>query len=224
MVRRKFLLKPKFMVIVTLSLAVILVLSAVIELGQIKKEILHIMSDEATSLIESIAVSSENATLAYSVLEDQVTERLLNNAKMIAQLDSLSSLSKNILVKTANENHLYRINLFDDNGNKILGSHDSVHTDLPELHQPKQFIQPILDGREKEIVIGFKESRHGIGKRYAVAVRRSKGGAVVVNIDAQEMLRLRKEIGVGRLINDIAEKEDIQYVVIQDTAGIIVAS
>ncbi len=224
MERKKLQLKPKFIVIVTLSLAVILVLSAVIELGQIKKEILHIMSEEATSLMESIAVSSDNATLAYTELEHQVAERLLNNARMIARLDSLGGLSKKALVTIAEENHLYRINLFDDEGDKVLASHDSVHGDLPDLHQPQQFIQPILDGKEKEIVIGFKESRHGLGQRYAVAVRRSKGGAVVVNIDSEEMLQLRKEIGVGRLINDIAEKEGIHYVVIQDTTGIIAAS
>lgn len=223
-VKKGLLLKPKFMVIITLSLALILVLSAIIELSQIKKEILHIMSEEAISLIESIAVSSDNATLAYSELENQVAERLMNNAKIIERLDRKSTLSQKELTEIAEQNNLYRINIFDKKGNKIFSSHDTVHEDLEPLHDPRQFIHPLLDGREDAIVIGFKESRFGLGKRYAVAVRRSKGGAVVVNIDAAEMLRLRKEIGVGRLINDMAEKEGILYIVIQDTVGIIAAS
>lgn len=224
MAKKRLLLKPKFMIIITLSLAVILVVSAVIELSQVKKEILHIMSEQAASLIESITVSSDNATLAYSELETQVAERLLNNAKMIERFDKTNTLSQKELTEIAAQNNLLRINIFNGKGNKVVSSHTAIHEDLEPLHEPRQFLLPILEGREDEIVIGFKESRFGLGKRYAVAVRRTKGGVVVVNIDAKEMLRLRKEIGVGRLINDMAEKDGIFYIVIQDTLGIIAAS
>ena len=145
-------------------------LSAVVELTQVRRETLHIMSEEASSLIESIAVSSDNATLAYSELKQQVAKRLLNNARMIARLDSLGVLRESSLVGIAEENDLYRVNLFDPDGNKTSSSHEVVHEDVPELHQPLQFIQPVLDGREQELPhpMPFRDfvvhATHGIGR------------------------------------------------------------
>ncbi|NIR49691.1 PAS domain S-box protein, partial [candidate division KSB1 bacterium] len=222
--RDRLLLRPKFIVAVTLTLASILVVSAVVELYQMKKEIRHIMSEEASSLIEAIAVSSDNATLAYSEIEHQMAERLLNNARLIARMSQQRQLSQNDLAEIAQDNSLYRINLFDENGRKVLSSHTPDHTNSTELNRQEDFIRPLLTEQTDDLVIGFKDSRYGRGKRYAVAVERPGGGAVVVNIDADEMLQLRKDIGVGTLINDIAEREGIEYVAIQDTLGIIAAS
>lgn len=222
--REKLLLKPRFLVPIIIALAAILVVYAVVELRQAKKEILHIMSEEAGTLIRSIGVASDNATLAYSELEDQVAARLLSTARLVERLDRHGLLSQKTLAEIADQNNLYRLNLFDKKGRKILGSHPDVHQDLRALHAPQDFIGSILDGTDDELVIGFKEARHGSGQRYAVAVRRSGGGAVVTNIDAEEMLRLRKEIGVGRLLNDIAANNGVVFVVIQDTLGIIAAS
>ena len=44
------------------------------------------------------------------------------------------------------------INIFNKEGQKILSSHKIIHKDLPRLHQPQEFIRPILEGREKEII------------------------------------------------------------------------
>lgn len=226
MSKRRFLLKPRFIIIVTLSLALILIVSAVVELVQVRREIYHVLSEEATSLIESVAISSDNATLAYSELEHQVAERLLSNARMVAALDTVSGLTQQSLTTLAQKNDLYRINVFDEQGNKVLTSHvyDTAHDSFTASHHPREFIAPILDGSRKELVIGFKESRYDIGQRFAVAVGRAGGGAIVVNIDADEMLRLRRAIGVGRILNDLAAKAGIHYAVIQDTSGILAAS
>lgn len=222
---RKLLLKPKFIIIVTLSLGLILVVSAVVELVQVRREIYHILSEEATSLIESVAISSDNATLAYSELEHQVAERLLSNARMAAALDSVTGLTKQRLTALAQQNDLYRINVFDEQGNKILTSHRYDPRDsLTASYHPTEFIAPILDGKQSELVIGFKQARFENGQRFAVAVRRAGGGAIVVNVDADGMLRLRRAIGVGRILNDLAEKEGIHYAAIQDTTGILAAS
>ncbi len=74
------------------------------------------------------------------------------------------------------------------------------------------------------MVIGLKENRHGIGERFAVAVSRDKGGAIVLNIDAAEMLDFRRRIGLGRLIQDIGETGEIRYIALQDADGMVVAS
>jgi len=76
------------------------------------------------------------------------------------------------------------------------------------------------------MVIGLKDARFEEGRRYAVAVRRihPAGGAIVVNLDAADLLSFRRAIGIGRLLQDMGKNSGIVYVALQDTQGIIAAS
>jgi PAS domain S-box-containing protein len=222
--RLGLILRPGFVVSVTLVLALILVSSALIEYHASRREVLETLSGQAASLIEAIAVSSDNASLAYQEIEGLVGERLLDNARLIRRLSKGAVLTRDDLARISEENNLYRINVFDARGGKVASSHEPVHEGGEELHDPREYLTPLLEGAEEELLMGFKESRFGMGERFSAAVRLSGGGAVVVNVDAEEMLRLRREIGVGRLIDDVAGGKGILYIVLQDSAGIIAAS
>ncbi|MGA1824043.1 MAG: two-component system sensor histidine kinase NtrB [bacterium] len=222
--RKGIFFQPKFIITITLTLSLILIIEALFEFYFGRKEIVRIMSEEAFSLIEAIRVSGDNATLAFRQMEGIVTERLLNNARIVEKLDRLGWLSHEILAQIAHENNLSQITIFSKEGHKILSSHKTIHKDLLQLHQSQEFIQPILEGHKKEIIIGSKKERYGRGEIYAVAVQRSHGGAVVVNIDTKEMQQLREEVGIERLINDMADKRGIIYVMIEDKQGILIPS
>ena len=100
------------------------------------------------------------------------------------------------------------------------------HTKSESKYSPKDFIEPILKGEKSEIIIGFKEARFEEGSRFAVAVRRAsdKGGAIVVNLDADEYLKFRKNIGFDRMISDIGSKRGIEYIILQNENKIIASN
>jgi signal transduction histidine kinase len=217
--RLGLILRPGFIVSVTLAMAVILVSSALIEYYASRREVLATLSSQAASLIEAIAVSSDNASLAYHEMETLSGERLLDNTRLIRLLSEEKALSREDLTRIAGENGLSHIALFDAGGRRIASSHE--FTDDRNL---RESLEPLLDGREEEMLFALNESPPGRGEGLAAAVRLRDGGVIVASINAGELLRLRKEIGVGRLINDVADQEGILYIVLQDSAGIITAS
>lgn len=221
-------IRPHLLITVTVAVGALLLFSAFWELDRSKKELSHVVREEGLSLVEAIHQSSINTLLSTDQNEALLAERLLNNAWFVAELDSMGGLTRERLARIAAENHIFRINIFDRAGRRVLTSHvaDSAHTGLRPLHQPAEIIGPILRGEAAQMVIGLKDARFETGQRYAVAVRRHTraGGAIVLNLDAAELLEFRKRIGIGRLLRDIGDNSGIVFAALQDTAGILAAS
>ena len=221
-------IQPKYIIAITAVVAVVMVTSAIIELRQSRSELYHVMEEEALSLVETIELSSANNLLSMEHIEDLLTERLLNNAFFIARLDSIGLLATSDLRTIAMTNHIFRINIFDRHGNKVLSSYSQKeeHSGLSPKYAVTEVLKPILRGELRQLVIGLKEARFDEGQRYAVAVRRTlpSGGAIVLNLNADDLLEFRKTIGVGRLINDLGDNSGLEYVVLQDREGILAAS
>jgi len=110
-------LRPKIIIIVALIVGALMVISAFIELRQSKSEILHLLTEQSSSLIETVTQSSINALNSSEEIEYLIAERLFNNARLIRMLDSLNLLTQKKLIEIGVENSLFRINIFDKNGN-----------------------------------------------------------------------------------------------------------
>ena len=86
-------------------------------------------------------------------------------------------------------------------------------------------LNPILTGKTTELIIGLKQAMHVDEQRFAVAVARSgRRGAIVVNMNAEDFLSFRKRIGIGKIIQEIGDDSEIEYVALQDSIGIMAAS
>ena len=55
--------RSKFLIIIFITLALLMIVSALIERSQSKKELYDLMEDQAESLIESIVIFSKNSLL-----------------------------------------------------------------------------------------------------------------------------------------------------------------
>jgi PAS domain S-box-containing protein len=227
-VKRALPIQPRYVIAATVVVTLLMVTSAIVELLQSRRELSHLMTEEATSLVEAIEQSSINTILSSQEIEQLLTERLLNNAHLIARLDSVTVLSSRQLEQFAAANNIFRINIFNACGEKVLSSYEphSEHADLPAKYEPKDFFQPLLEGKADQLVIGLKAARFEEGQRYAVAIKRLRpgGGAIVLNLDAQYFLEFRKRIGIGKLLQDLGDNSGVEYIALQDEQGIIAAS
>lgn len=221
-------IRPRVLIAVTATVGTLLVFSAFWELDRSKKELSHVVHEEALGLVEVVHQSSVNTILSTEQNESLLTERLLNNAWFIAELDRIGPLTEQRLAAIAEANHIFRINIFGPDGNKILSNHraEDGHGTGTGRHRPADVIAPILRGDTTVMVIGLKDARMDQGQRYAVAVRRHRpeGGAIVLNLDAAELLEFRKRIGIGKLIRDLGDNSGIVFAALQDQQGIIAAS
>lgn len=220
-------LPPKAIISISAIIALVMIVSSYIELNQSKKEIYQLLYEHSSSLLQSVLISSANTLNSSFEIEDLITERLLNNARLIRKLDSLNALNKNELIKIAKRNSLYRVNLFDKKGNRILSNRipepDHIHGE--ENINRYDELAPILNGEADELIIGLKKAEFSDGERFAVAVSRANNrGAIVVNMDAKDFLDFRKKIGIGIILQGISNHHGIEYIILQDSLGILAAS
>ncbi len=223
----KFKLKPKFVIVISIIIGLMMIVSAYFELTQNKEEIFHLLSRQAKSLSETVTLSSINTLNSSIEIEDLITERLLNNARMVRRLDSLNSLSVEKLINIGKENNLFRINIFDKQGDRILSNRipeeDHIHSE-GKVNRYEE-LKPILSEETNEMIIGLKTASFSNEQRYAVAISRVfHRGAIVINLDAKDFLEFRKKIGIGKIVQDISDNSGIEYIVLQDSLGILAAS
>ncbi|RPI68645.1 MAG: PAS domain-containing protein [Ignavibacteriales bacterium] len=124
-------------------------------------------------------------------------------------------------------NKLFRINIFDMKGLRILSNRipepDHIHGE--EKINRYDEVAPILKGETRELIIGLKNAEFSNEERFAVAVPRSfNRGAIVVNLDAASFLEFRKNIGIGKILQTMTKHHGIEYIILQDTIGILAAS
>jgi len=223
--KTRLLSRYRNIILIFISLASLMISSAVFELYQSKQELYRLMEDQSHSLLESIIVASQNTLLTNDYLEDLWEKRLLNNGNLVKKLFESGKITNALLEQISRENDIYRINIFDRLGRKIYSSHKTVHSGLVERYSPQQYLQPIFSGLTDTLVIGLKKARFEDGFRFAVALATTGRGAIVLNIDARHLLDFKRHIGFGALIrNVVTANTGIVYAALQDTTSILAAS
>jgi signal transduction histidine kinase len=217
--------QPRLLILIFISLAVIMIVSALFELYQSKKELYVLMEKQAHSLMKSIIISSKNSLLTNERLSALIEERLLNNAVLINTLYKTDKITNSVLNKISQQNNIYRINIFDKYGEKIFHSHPQDHFSDSEKYSPQQVLAPILTGLVDTLIIGIVPTRFEEGNRYAVAISAKDRSAIVVNIDAKQVMDFKRNIGFGPLLrNIVSENPLIIFAALQDTSNILAAS
>lgn len=226
-IKKISLLNPKNVIFISVVLILIIIISTIFEYNSNKNDIYHMLGEYANSMIYVISKSSENSIVSDSEMENLLAQHLLGVARNVARLDSLKIINNKLLKQISDENEVFRINVFNKNKERIFSNADlgSNHMLQKGKYSPDDYLSPLYDGSENEIVIGLKEARLEKGTRFAVAIRRSENnGVIVVNLDAESFLNFKNKIGFGRLILDIGAGTGIEYVVLQSPDEIIAAN
>ena len=223
-VTKKLFLQPGSLILIFIVLASLMFSSAIVELNQSKKELLDLMEGQAHTLLETVIISSNNALLTYEHLEMFLEERLLNNASFIRHIYENNNITNAFLEKFARENNIYRINIIGIDGKKKYSSHQPIEHEGVGRTNPRQTLKPLFDGIQDTLIIGYKQANYEQGMRYTVALAAKDRSAIVLNLDAEELLNFRKRIGFGSLLKQMAVNPGITYIALQDSSGIIAAS
>ncbi|NOZ60541.1 MAG: PAS domain-containing protein [Calditrichaeota bacterium] len=217
-------LQPKSLIFVFLALALVMFSSALIELHQSKRELLDLMEEHASTLLATVISSSRNALLTYDHLEMFLEDRLLNDAMFLKFLLQQNKINNKFLRQFSEEYHIFRIQIFRHDGKLMYSSHGQLHKrDLLES-AARENLAPIFSGEQDTLILGYHRAEKEEGMRYIVALATENHGAIVLNLEAAELLAFRREIGFGSLLKEISANKGIRYVVLQDSSGIIAAS
>jgi len=217
-------IQPKSILLIFFVVSAIVISSAIVELNESKKEMFELMEKQSHSLLETLLASSANALLSYEKIESGLKERLLNNAVLIKYFYEKGIVNDRFLEDLAAQNKIFRINIFSRQGRKIYSSNKEIHAGIPEKTDPLKYLEPIFNNEKDTLIIGIKPARFIEGFRFAVAIAAKNREAIVLNIDAEELLNFRKQVGFGVLLKEIAKSRGIEYVLLQDNESIIAAA
>jgi signal transduction histidine kinase len=222
-------------VVATLLAAAGLVFVGWFDYSATRRELLDLLRGQAAALRQTVAAAARSNEAAGTVASAQVTERLLDNARLLAELDRKGSLTSEFLAETAERNKLFRVVVFGPGGARegggVAGRADGTRARRRPapgmgpgagrgaaagmgLGPGIAFVEPVLSGREREVVGELRPGGRR-GSRVAAAVRRANGGAILVNADATEIESLFRQVSLDRLIESIAATTpQLAYVVV----------
>ncbi len=213
------------LIIIFFIIAGLMISSAVIELQQSKKELYQLMEKQSHSLLQSVIIASKNTLRASTYLDEVTKQKLLNNAVLIKNMYETNRINNKILGDICRDNNIFRIHIFDKNGSRMYSSHQPVSSEQFTGLNAQQFLQPIFNGSQDTTHIGYRESKGQGGYRFAVAISAKDRSAIVLNVDATEMLNFKRDIDFGALIRQITEgNPEILYIALQDSNNILAAS
>jgi signal transduction histidine kinase len=180
-----------------------------------RQELLRLLRDQAGSLRQTIAAAARSNEAAGDQAETQVTERLLDNARLLGELDRRVGLTQELLDDVASRNRLFRIAVFAADGSRELSSGGGAGGGSGQGRgfPGAPLIERLIGGTETEFVEKLHSPRWGGGARVAAGVRRARGGGILLNADASEIEALQQQISLDRLVRDIgASTPQIAYV------------
>jgi len=196
-----------------------------------KQALYNALYDQGDALVESLQASGKNAIISNKVAQDILVSRLLDNARLIDMLIRMYGYNSMLLNEVVTQNNLFRVQVVDQSGRVML---DSLIPPFPPIldwlpdDQHRLFffrmIAPLLRGEKQYILEKVHKDQPTMENLFWVAMaRQNNEGAIIIHVDAQYMEQFRREIGLGKLIDDIAEQKGIRYISFQDGCNFIVA-
>jgi signal transduction histidine kinase len=195
-------------------------------------ELVGLLREQAHALRESVAAAARSNRAASAFAAAQLGERLLDQARALATLDGQGRLSPAALQSVAERNPLFRVAVFAADG-----SREALAGGAPEagggpgrgpgLGMGRGWgggrgpggggavVRQILEEGKAEVLTGAHASRWG-AERVAAGVKREKGGAIVVTVDATEIAALEKPASLESLLEEVTRSSpEIAYTVFE---------
>jgi len=223
------------LVIASVVGAAFLVAVVGIDTGATRAELLSLLRGEASALQRTLAVALRANRAAGAALEAELGERLLEQARGLAELDRRGELSQAVLDALGARHPRTRVAVFHADGTREAvglwpgpglgpggprgrGRRGEGRDDASPSGPGRTagVVREILDGGEDELVSGVHANRWGAGDRISAAVRRRGGGAILVAVDANVVTELREPSSLGALLEEIAgDDPQVAYAVFE---------
>lgn len=210
---------PMTVFVVAATLGAVVLAWSIVESVAVNRQLQAVVDASGSSLVETTGHAIEDAVRSSFEIEELASARLLDLARMIDRLDRKEPLDRDALNELSDRLELHRIVLVD-------GDLRTYHADDAGC-SPEECIAPFLTPLRDMLGAGADVATlgppAGTGTpdplRFAAAIRRPTGGAVLVVMEAQELLAFQAEIGIDHLLDELAETPGIVYVALDGPDG-----
>ena len=215
---KEFKLHPRTAVSVFIILLFLLLSSAYLEFRNRKNTTLELMALMSENLSQTIRQAAVNSILSNDVIEDELAARTQNALQIITSGTDLLTTSQAVLERIIAEHQLIGMQIINREG-QILRTIGRITDD----HIDPVYLQDWL--RSDESAINFGMSATSAENKFVIGIGlKIAAGAVIGFSDADELIALRRKIGIGNLMNSISQNSAVAYIAIQDSLGILAAT
>ncbi len=198
----------------------------------LQEELVRQVELKALALTKTMETSAKKSIKGNALIEELVRQRLLDNARLIDRL--LTANSPEPLVQRISAiNDLHKVELLDRQGRPWV-SHTGTEPRIGDLLAE---FRERWSGRKAAVHIWGKLWSRFPGQApplpqhkfwedsvFGVALEaRSFPGYIAVHADASYMLKLQREIGVQRQIQDLGRQDDIDHLALLDNDFTVLA-
>jgi signal transduction histidine kinase len=235
---------PRHFILSVLLLLALVAVYIFFEARRLRQELLNQTEAKGLALADVIETNIRSSVLGNSLLEELISQRLLDNARLIDQLLRFPPVDRKFLQEVAALNGLRKIDLLDPSG-RPLGPDlpaPSAHP-MPEMMARMRKFPPQEAGEQRRAMMTFMwgrrwrlpqeqdqpppkiaERKFWEGSVFGVAIgARSFPGIIAVHALADYIVNFRKEIDLQKQIEELGRQPDIEHVVLVDTSLKILA-
>jgi signal transduction histidine kinase len=190
------------------------------------RELLTLLREQATSLRQTVAAAARSNLEASRQAQAELEARMLATARMLVELDSRAVLDQDFLDQLVRENSLFRVTVYGTDREPEYASRSSTGGARQRRGFGPGFafgfggdlLDRLLSDENITELTDIHISRWGDWRGFAAA-ERSRGGAIILNVDATGVENLRSQSSLDALLGDIAESaEEVAYVVFEQDA------
>ena len=208
----------------TIFIAILVFAFVIIEYYESRNELLNTLKNESINLNESLSLSFRNTLITNEEIEAQIISKLEAVATLVAHLNQNKKYNENQLSEILNNFQIDHVSIISKNGKVLLNSDTSITNHIVS----KEFLyklQPLFNHEHKWLDFGIINNEVVDKQMYLIAsIEANFNECVLVGISSEKILDFRKKIGIGNQIREIADNQDIIYILLQDNDGIITAS
>lgn len=227
---------PRHFILSVLLLLVLVSAYIFFEARRFQQELLRQTETKGLALADAMEASIRGAVLANSLLEEQIGQRLLDNARLIDELLQYPPTDEKALQQIAAANRLKKIELLDLKGQPLtdfpapsrggMGAMMGRMREHPPESPPEQrgAMMAFMWGRRWRLPQDQTPAPPKIaakkfweGSVFGVAIgARSFPGIIAVHANADYIVNFRKQIDVQRQVEDLGRQADIEHVALVD--------
>jgi signal transduction histidine kinase len=234
---KKIFLPRHFLASVALLLALVFVY-AFSESQRLRGELMRQTEEKGRALAAALETGAKNAILGNTLLEEQIGQRLLDNARLVDRLLVVGAVDQDVLQEISATNHLAKVELLDNEGRQWeppllprtpMEMKERMHRGFGEDSSRHPPFRPFMWGRHwppstqkpgasEDLPLPLKEKKFWEGSLFGVAIgARAFPGVIVVHANADYILNFQNVIGVQRQIEELGRQSDIDYLALLDS-------
>lgn len=195
-----------------------------------RRDLLALARDHAASLRAVLAAAARANQAAAAQAREELTARLLDNARLLVALDARQPLTDQQLSAIVDQHRLFRVTVLGPHAERehfVMARREGQPATGPETDAwmaapgagigpgATQLIDRLITRGEPQAVTDLHAGRRGGVARLAVGARRQGGGAVLISVDASDVAQLERQAPLDALLDDvIASTPDVAYVVL----------